>query len=156
MSTAMTTRESRRLAPFFRPFEMLRHDFDDLFGRLTEWDGGKWVGSDWKTACDVSETTDAFEIRMDVPGIKPEDITVQVTGEIVHVCGERKEEKEEKEKTFHRVERRTGKFAETVVLPMAVKNENVQAEFHEGVLTITLPKAQASKTHTVKVKANGK
>ncbi|MBI3860574.1 MAG: Hsp20/alpha crystallin family protein [Planctomycetia bacterium] len=156
MSTAISNPGSRQVKPLFRPFEMLRQEFDDLFGRLaTDWDG-KWMTSEFKAACDLSETADAFQLRMDVPGIKPEDITVQVTGETVHVSGERKDEKEEKGKTFHRVERRIGKFAETVVLPSPVNDEKVQAEFHDGVLTITLPKTEASKTRTVKVKANGK
>lgn len=156
MSTAMTTRGPRQPQPLFRPFEVLRQEFDDLFGRLaTDWDG-KWLTSDFKTACDLSETADAYQIRMDVPGIKPDDITVQVTGDTVRVSGERKDEKEEKGKTFHRIERRSGKFSESVTLPGAVKDENVQAEFHDGVLTVTLPKTEASKTRTVKVKANGK
>jgi HSP20 family protein len=156
MSTAISSPGPRQVKPAFRPFELLRQEFDDLFGRLaTDWDG-KWLTSDFKAACDLSETADAFQIRMDVPGIKPDDITVQVTGDTVHVSGERKEEKEEKAKTYHRVERRSGKFSEIVRLPGAVKDENVQAEFHEGVLTITLPKTEASKTRTVKVKTNGK
>src|SRR5579872_1584484 len=129
MSTAISISGPRQVMPFFRPFETLRQEFDDLFGRLaTDWDG-KWLASEFKAACDVAETADAYQIRMDVPGIKPDDIVVQVTGDTVHITGERKEEKEEKEKTFHRVERRTGTFMETVVLPAAVKDENVQAEF---------------------------
>jgi len=156
MSTAISNLGSRQMMPFFRPFETLRKEFDDLFGRMaTDWDG-KWMTSEFKAACDLSETADAYQLRMDVPGIKPDDITVQVTGDTVHVSGERKEEKEEKGKTFHRVERRSGKFTEMVTLPGAVKDENVQAEFHDAVLTITLPKTEASKTRTVKVKANGK
>src|SRR5579872_693697 len=156
MSTAISISGPRQVMPFFRPFETLRQEFDDLFGRLaTDWDG-KWLTSQFKAACDLSETADAYQIRMDVPGIKADDITVQVTGDTVHVSGERKEEKEEKAKTYHRVERRSGKFSEIVTLPGAVKDENVQAEFHDGVLTVTLPKTEASKTRTVKVKANGK
>jgi HSP20 family protein len=144
------------MKPFFRPFEVLRQEFDYLFGRLAnDWDG-KWLTGEFKAACDLSETAEAFQIRMDVPGIKPDEITVQVTGDTVHVSGERKEEKEEKGKTYHRVERRSGKFAETIVLPGTVNDEKAQAEFHDGVLTITLPKTEASKTRTVKVKPNGK
>ena len=155
MQTAITTRDPRHLVPFFRPFGTLRQEFDDMFGRLmTDWDGNRLMG-EFKAACDVAETADAYQIRMDMPGIKPDDIVVQVTGDTVHISGERKEEKEEKEKTFHRVERRTGKFMETVVLPAAVKDEHVQAEFHDGVLTVTLPKTEVCKTRTVKVKANG-
>lgn len=81
--------------------------------------------------------------KMDVPGIKPDDITVRVTGDTVHISGKRNEEQEAKEKTFHRVERRAGSFMETVVLPATVKDENVQAEFHDGVLTVTLPKSDS-------------
>lgn len=156
MSNAISNPGSRQVKPLFRPFETLRSEFDDLFSRLaSDWDG-KWLSSEFKAACDLSETAEAFQIRMDVPGIKAEDINVQVTGDTVHVSGERKDEKEEKTKTYHRVERRSGKFSEVVTLPSAVKDENVQAEFHDGVLTITLPKTEASKTRTVKVKGNGK
>ena len=156
MSTAMSTSGPRQMKPFFHPFETLRREFDDLFGRLaTDWDG-KWMTSEFRAACDLSETADAYHLRMDVPGIKPDDITVQVTGDTVHVSGERKEEKEDKGKTYHRVERRSGKFAETIMLPSMVNDEKVQAEFHDGVLTITLPKSESSKTRTVKVKADGK
>jgi HSP20 family protein len=156
MSTAISTPGSRQMRPLFRPFEALRQEFDEMFGRLASDWNGNWLTSEFKAACDLSETADAYQIRMDVPGIKPDDITVQVTGDTVHVSGERKEEKEEKGKTYHRVERRSGQFSEVVTLPGAVKDENVQAEFHDGVLTITLPKSEASKTRTVKVKANGK
>lgn len=156
MSTALSTRESRQLMPFFRPFEMLRQEFDDMFGRWAPgWDGN-WMTGEFKAACDVSETADAFQLRMDVPGIKPDDIKIEVTGNTVHVSGERKEEKEEKGKMYHRLERHTGSFSEMVTLPGAVKDENVQAEFHNGVLTVTLPKTEVCKTRTVKVNANVK
>ena len=93
MSTAISTPGSRQMRPLFRPFETLRQEFDDLFGRLaTDWDG-KWLTTEFKAACDLSETADAYQLRMDVPGIKPDDITVQVTGDTVHVSGERTEEK---------------------------------------------------------------
>jgi len=154
MFNLISTREPRQMTPFFRPFETLRREFDEMFGRMMTDRDGNWKMGDFKAAWDLSETNDAFEIRMDVPGIKPENITVQVTGDTVRIFGDRKEEKEEKGKTFHRVERHSGAFSETIVLPTAVKDENVQAAFHDGVLTVTLPKAAASKTHTVKVKAH--
>ena len=155
MSTVISTSGPRQLRPLFRPFETLRQEFDELFGRLaTDWDG-KWMSRDFKAACDLSETADAFQIRMDLPGIKAEDLTVQVTSGAVQISGERKEEKEEKGKMHHRLERRSGKFAETVTLPGAVNDEKVQAEFLDGVLTVTIPKTEASKTRAVKVKTDG-
>lgn len=154
MSTAISTRGPRQLQPLFRPFTALRDEFDELFSRL----GANWdeLTTEFKVACDLSETEDAYQIRMDVPGIKADDITVQVTGDSVHIAGERKEEKEEKGKTYHRLERRNGNFSETLRLPTAVNEERVQAEFHDGVLTVTLPKTEATKTRTVKVKSDGK
>jgi HSP20 family protein len=146
------------MRPVFRPFEMLRNEFDDLFGRLTtDWNGSQWMADAFRAACDVSESADAFEVRMDVPGFKPDDITVEVTGEMVHVHGERADEKnEENGKTFHRVERRRGSFAESVRLPGTVDDAKVRADFQDGVLTITLPKSEACKTRTVKVNAKQK
>lgn len=153
MSTSISTKGPRQLQPLLRPLQALREEFEQAFNRLSsEWDG-KWLTPEFNPACDLSETADAYQVRLDVPGIKPDDITVQVTGESVRISGERKEEKEEKDKTYHRIERRSGSFCEVMQLPGAVKEENVQAEFHDGVLTITLPKSEATRTRTVKVKS---
>ncbi len=155
MSTAISNRGMRGLKPVFRPLQMLRQEFDDLFGHFPmDWDGS-WSSNEFQAACDVSETADAFEIRMDVPGIKPDDIAIEVTGDIVHIRGARNEQKDEQGKSFHRMERRSGSFAEAVRLPGTVDAEKIEAEFHDGVLTIMLPKAEVSKTRTVKIKADG-
>jgi HSP20 family protein len=92
---------------------------------------------------------------MDIPGMEAKDIDIEVTGNTLNVSGERKEEKEEKGKTWHRIERKTGSFARSVTLPSAVMEEKVEAAYKDGVLTITLPKTEEAKTHKVKVKGNG-
>lgn len=154
MSTTIATQGGRSSHSLLSPFRAMREEFDDLFNRLsTGWDGN-WPAPDFNPACDVSETGEAFQIRMDVPGTRPDDITVQVTGDSVSINGERKDEKEEKGTTYHRVERRTGRFSQTLRLPTAVNEEKVQAEFHEGVLTVTLPKSEATRMRTVKVRAH--
>ncbi|MGE5192422.1 MAG: Hsp20/alpha crystallin family protein [Deltaproteobacteria bacterium] len=156
MTTAITPQTSGKPHSLMTPFRALRDEFDELFNRLSsDWDGGKWLTKEFSPACDLSETADAFQIRMDVPGIKPEDITVQVTGDSVQISGERKEEKEEKGKTYHRLERRSGSFSQMLRLPTPVNEDKVQAEFSDGVLTVTLPKTEATKVKTVKVKSNG-
>lgn len=151
MTTSLSTKGPRQLQPLLRPFQALRDEIEQAFGHLADWDG-KWL-TGFNPACDLSETPESFQVRLDVPGIKPEEISVQVTGESVRISGERKEEKEEKDKTYHRIERRTGTFCETLQLPGAVNEEKVQADFHDGVLTITLPKSEATRTRTIKVKA---
>lgn len=153
MSTAITTPRPRSSWLSSSPIRTLREDVNQLINRLSsEWDG-QLMNAEFSPACDLSETAEAYQVRLDVPGIKPDDITVQVTGDSVSICGERKEEKEEKGKTFHRLERRSGKFSEMLRLPEAVNEEKVLAEFHDGVLTVTLPKAEAAKARTVKVKS---
>jgi HSP20 family protein len=155
MTTSLSSKSPRQLQPLLRPLQALRDEFEHAFNRLSsDWDA-KWLTSEFSPACDLSETADAFQVRLDVPGIKPEDINVQVTGNSVRISGERKEEKEEKDKTYHRIERRSGSFCEALQLPGAVNEEKVQADFHDGVLTVTLPKSEASRTRTVKVKAGG-
>src|SRR5690242_18917665 len=104
MSAEITTPTPRQSRSLLSPFRALRDEFDELFNRLSaDWDG-KWMTHEVRPACDLSETADSFQVRMDVPGIKPDDISVQVTGDMLSICGERKEEKEEKGKTFHRME----------------------------------------------------
>jgi HSP20 family protein len=158
MSTALSTRISRGLAPLFgrEPFRSLQQEMDDLLGRFSaDWDG-EWLRGAMVPSVDLSETDGSLQVRMDLPGVKPEEIQVEVIGNTLRVHGERKEEKEEKGKTYHRVERRSGSFARAITLPCAVKDDKVNAECHEGVLTITLPKTEVAKPHKVTVKSNGK
>ena len=90
---------------------------------------------------------------MDVPGLKPEEIEIQLNNGILTVSGERREEKEEKGKTFHRIERRHGSFSRSVTLPAAVAEDKVDAQCHDGVLTITLQKTEEAKSRKIKVKS---
>jgi HSP20 family protein len=103
-------------------------------------------------AADVSETDKTIEVKMDLPGINANDIDVQVNGNLLTVSGERKEEKEEKGKTYHRIERRNGRFSRSTTLPAAVKEDKVDAQYHDGVLTITMDKAEEAKSRRIKVK----
>src|SRR5579872_4823396 len=104
MSTTLATQRSRQLQPLFRPFRMLQQEFGDLFNRLSSDFDENWLMPEFTTPCDLSETADAFQVRKDVPGNKPEEITIQVTGgDTVNISGERKEEQEEKGKTYHRI-----------------------------------------------------
>jgi HSP20 family protein len=153
MSTALSTRVSQALSPLFGrdPFTSLQQEMDDLLSRFkTDWNGD-WPPVVISPSVDLSETDDTVQIRMDVPGMKAEEIDIEISGDTVRVSGEHKEEKEEKGKTFHRLERRTGSFARALALPAAVKGDKVSAECKDGVLTITLPKTEVAKTQKVKV-----
>jgi HSP20 family protein len=151
--SSLTTRRFSRLPSLWRdPFTAIREEMNDLRSRLMGEDEEGWFTGAVVPALDVSETETAIDIRMDLPGITAKDIDIQVSGNVLAVSGERKEEKEEKGKTFHRVERHSGNFSRTVTLPCAVTESEVAAEYKDGVLTIKLPKTEQSKTHKIKVK----
>jgi HSP20 family protein len=153
MNTLLPSRFTTVMEPGRDLFREMREEMDDVLSRLSS----RW-GTDWLSeprfvpSLDLSETDDALEVRMDVPGIKPDEVEIEVSGNTLRVSGERKEEKEEKGRTFHRVERSRGAFLRSITLPCAVREDKVQAEQHDGVLTITLPKCEEAKTHKIKVK----
>lgn len=154
MTTTLPARTSRALSPFFTrdPFRSLQDDLESL---LTQFEGEFNGGSTLRVAApslDLVETDKAFQARLDMPGIKPNDIDIEVTGNTLRISGERKEEKEEKGKTYHRVERRYGTFARSVTLPCEVQEDKIEAECRDGVLTVTLPKTEQAKTKKIKVK----
>jgi HSP20 family protein len=154
MATHLTPRRSGGLTSAWRrdPFAALREQMNELQSRFFGDDEG-WLGGALSTPVDVSETDTAVEIRMDLPGVKPDDIDIQVNGNLLTITGQRKEEKEEKGRTFHRVERSSGSFSRSFTLPAAVNDNEVAAEYRDGVLHVTLPKSEVAKPHKIKVKS---
>ncbi|MBI3468454.1 MAG: Hsp20/alpha crystallin family protein [Planctomycetes bacterium] len=102
---------------------------------------------------DVAETDKGYEVTMDLPGIDPNHLTVEIREGSLWVSGERKEEKEEKGKTFHRVERHYGAFRRLVPFDLPVDREKVEAKYHDGVLKITVAKMPEAETKRIEVKA---
>jgi len=153
--TTTPARVSRGLRPFFNrdPLSALRQEMEDLFSRFTSEGAEGWFAGAMAPSLDLSETNESLQVKIDVPGLKPEDIEIEVRNNTLRVSGERKEEKEEKGKSFHRVERRTGRFSRTVNLPCAVQENKVQAEYHDGVLSILMPKSEEARAHRIKVGA---
>ncbi len=103
-------------------------------------------------ALDVHESDDALTVKASIPGVKPEDIDISITGDTLTVKGETREEKEEKSGNYHLRERRYGAFQRSVSLPTLVKADKASAEFENGVLTLTLPKAEEVKPKSIKIK----
>ncbi len=147
------------LSSFARdPVRTFRSELDDVFDRfLARRDSeGALSAESYSPSLNLSETDSELQITMDVPGVKPEEVDIEVTGNAVRVRGEHKEEKEEKGRTYHRIERRTGSFFRAVELPCEVNRDKVVADYKDGVLKITLPKSEVTKPHKVTVKGNGK
>ena len=155
MTTTLPSRIARTLQPWMGrdPFLSLRDEMDSLLSRFSAEMDGEWVAGVLNPSLDLSETPEAVQARMDLPGLKPEDVNIEIVGNTLRISGERKEEKEEKNETYHRVERRSGSFSRSVTLPCAVKEGEVTAEYANGVLTVTMPKSEQAKSHKIKVKA---
>jgi len=100
---------------------------------------------------DVIEKEDHIEVRADVPGLEEKDLDVSLHDGYLTLKGEKREEKEEKEADYHRIERRYGAFTRTVGLPDYVDTEKATAEYKKGVLTVKLPKKEGAKPRQITV-----
>lgn len=106
-------------------------------------------------ALDLSETPDAYIVEMAVPGMKAEDLEVTVENGVLTVKGEVKQEQQDKQRNYHRVERRFGSFTRTVGLPSRIKADNIHADLQDGVLRLDIPKAEEVKPRKISVAVNG-
>ena len=125
--------------------------FDDFFGRDLLPEPFRGMGG-WRPALDLSETENAVVVKVELPGIEPKQVDVSLVGNVLRVSGEKKAEKEEKTRSFHRVERSYGAFERSVALPCDVNADKVDARFKDGVLTVELPKVAEAKGRSFKVK----
>jgi HSP20 family protein len=153
MTTAMSPRRPQARRNWLQPFSMLQEELGELTSRVLGEANEFWPRGAMVPSLDLTETDSTVEVKMDVPGAKAEEIDIQVTDNFLTVSGTRKEEKEEKGKTYHRVERHQGTFSRTVTLPCAVDEAKVDAQYKNGVLTIKMPKTEAAKASKIKVHA---
>ena len=137
-----------RLEPF-RELEEMTNRLNRIFRREVANDE---VFAGWAPAVDVQETNTEYLIKTDLPEVRREDVKVSVEDGILAVEGERKMEKEESGKKFHRVERSYGRFMRRMAVPTDVDQDKVVADFKDGVLNIHLPKSPAMKPRAVDVK----
>ncbi len=140
----------------WRPFrdlvniqEEMNRLFDDFFGRSVsrpEWPEGAWTPS-----VDVAETKDDVVIKAEIPGMKKEDVKISIQDNVLTLKGEKKQEKEEKDANFHRIERSYGAFCRSFTLPTSVKTDKIKATYKDGVLNITLPKTEEVKPKEIPI-----
>lgn len=140
----------------WQPFEelmSLREAMDRLFEESIVWPRS-WLAPAAQTfAVDIYETKDDVVVKASLPGVKPEDVEVSVVGDTLTIKGEVKEEKDIKEENYIRKERRYGSFCRSFTLPVSVNADKATAEYENGVLTLTLPKAEEVKPKTIAIKA---
>jgi HSP20 family protein len=139
----------------FRDLISLREAMDRLFAESFIRPHSGWLaplGAE-ALAVDVYETDQDVVVKSSVPGIQPEDIDITITGDTLTIKGETKAEEKVEKADYIRQERRYGAFSRSLTLPTTIVAEQAKAEFEDGVLTLTLPKAEEVKPKTIKVKA---
>lgn len=138
------------------------NDFDDLMNRYNRLLGltrsndereGKdlFSSTDWAPAVDIKETPEAFNIEAELPGMSKDDVKVTVQNGVLSIQGERKHEKETDDKKHHRIERFYGSFLRRFTLPENVDEDSIQASFKDGVLSLTLNKAEPTEPKSIEV-----
>jgi HSP20 family protein len=124
--------------------------FEESFVRPRSWPATGAGGG--ALALDVRETDDDLTVRASVPGVDPDDIDISISDGTLTIKGETQKEKEEKEGSYHLRERRYGAFRRTIGLPTMVNANKAEAEYKDGVLTLTLPKAEEVKPKSINIK----
>ncbi len=131
----------------FREMTQLQNRFDKLFEAV----GGRQES--WLPAVDVFDTKDAVVLKAELAGMDPADIQIEVEDNVLTIKGERRFEEKVDEERYYRVERRFGSFQRSLALPLGVKSDEIDASYDEGILTVTVPKAEQERPKRIEVQA---
>jgi HSP20 family protein len=135
----------------WREMDVLRRGTDSLWDRFTGERPTEWLRGEWVPSLDVSETKDKVVVKAEAPGIDPKEIDISLSNGILTLKGEKKKEREEKDESYHLIERSYGSFSRSVRLPAEVQEDQVKASYKDGILTITLPKTERAKERSIKI-----
>ena len=138
----------RYRTPLARPKKDLFHWFFEDFD-LPGFGPGE---REWVPPFDISETENEIIVKAEIPGMKVEEIDISLTDGLLTIKGERKMEREDKQENYHRIERQFGTFFRTLNLGLKVKADGIDAGYKDGILTVTLPKAEEEKPKKIEVK----
>lgn len=147
----MLRKRQSQVAPWGSPW-----NFEDEFNRMWQMLNGPVQWADQAPsapAIDVRETAEAFIVEADVPGMKKDEVQIEVADNVLTVKGERWGQREENKKDYHVAERQVGSFRRSVAIPGGFQHDKVNATFENGVLTITLPKHEEKKPRKIEVRA---
>ena len=132
----------------FTPQQELSRFVDDFFGRRFDVDGP----TAWQPVVDIEESPEAYQVRAELPGMKLEDIKITVADNALSIRGEKRREEEKKGTTYHRVERVYGSFERSFSLGHAVAADKIEATYRDGVLEVSIPKAEEAKAREIQIK----
>lgn len=144
---------NRNRAPAWSVFDDFDRLFEQAFVPTANWSGGEPAFS---VRTDIEETEKAFLLNFDLPGVKKEDVHVDVNDNVLTVSGERKREFESGAGEARRVERTYGKFERSFSLPKVIDADKIEAHMEDGVLKVALPKVEAAKPRTIEIGTQAK
>ncbi len=133
----------------FQEVETLHRQMNQMFNELMA--SERQSATSWQPAIELQDTEDNLVLRLEIPGVDGKDIDIHVTREAVAISGEHRFEKETQEKGFFRSEFRYGNFQRVVPLPVPIQNDQVKADFKNGVLTLTMPKVTEARRTVIKL-----
>lgn len=133
-------------------FANMQREIDRIFDRFSGGISDDNDVSTWLPVVDVVENKDDYIVKVELPGVNKDDVKITVNNGVLTIRGEKKQEQESKDKNYHRIERSYGVFQRSFTLPSSVKSDKIDASHNDGVLTITLPKAEESKPKEIEVK----
>ena len=146
---AITRREH---TPNLFGLQRLNRILDEAFAGLPfPEQGGNILTASWVPATDVSEDVNTIQITMELAGVNPEDVRISLEGNVLTIRGEKRQEDEENSERVHRIERIYGMFERTFVLPNTVDPDRIEAQYENGVLTVTIPKAERARPREIQV-----
>jgi len=140
--------------PFFREMEEFSDRLNRFFGPHPRPNGEKQalIETDWMPAVDIQELDVEYLVKAELPEVKKEDVRVTLENGLLTIRGERKQEKEETGRKFHRIERSYGTFLRTFTVPMDAEENKVAADFKDGILRVHLPKTEKPRPRAIEVK----
>ena len=144
---------SRELLSIEREFNKMFNSLSNRFGFGNGDDVDKeYENAVWSPSSDIYEDKENYVLTLDLPGINKDNVKISYVDGQLNISGERKNEKESKDGTYHRVERSYGKYFRSFSLPKEIKDDKIDAEFKDGQLTITVPKAEEVKPKEIDIK----
>jgi HSP20 family protein len=134
--------------------QRLNRMLDEAFAGWAGVEPGTAITSSLFAPTDVSESPESLQITMEVPGVRSEDVKISLENNLLTIRGEKRQEAEEKGERVHRYERSYGTFERTFVLPNTVDPERIEARYGDGILTVTIPKAERARPREIPVSAS--
>ena len=145
----------RDLLSFPTDLFSMQKEIDRMFGNVLRsglHEENAFALTAWSPAVDITEHQNEYLVKMELPGVSKDDVKISIQDNVLTVHGEKKQEKESKDAQYHRMERSWGSFDRSFTLPSSVKADGIDAVYKDGILSVTLPKAEDARRKQIEVK----